>query len=73
MEPPVLQHTYFTVRDIFHTRGRGKSKNTPWALCIYNGTNNVIALLVTCFDAGFLLGLFSDPEDGGDMFLRNAG
>jgi hypothetical protein len=21
--------------------------------------------------AGFLLGLFSDPEDGGDMFLRN--
>jgi hypothetical protein len=22
---------------------------------------------------GFLLGLFSDPEDGGDMFLRKAG
>jgi hypothetical protein len=22
---------------------------------------------------GFLLGLFFDPEDGGDMFLRNVG
>jgi hypothetical protein len=26
-------------------------------------------LLATCFHAGFLLGLFFDPEDGGDMFL----
>jgi hypothetical protein len=25
--------------------------------------------LATCFQAGFLLGLFFDPEDGGDMFL----
>jgi hypothetical protein len=31
------------------------------------------ALLATCFHAGFLLGLFFDPEDGGDMFLRNVG
>jgi hypothetical protein len=23
--------------------------------------------------AGFLLGFFFDPEDGGDMFLRNVG
>jgi hypothetical protein len=30
-------------------------------------------LLATCFHAGFLLGLFFDPEDGGDMFLRNIG
>jgi hypothetical protein len=29
------------------------------------------ALLATCFHAGFLLGLFFDPEDGGYMFLRN--
>jgi hypothetical protein len=26
------------------------------------------ALLSTCFQAGFLLDLFSDPEDEGDMF-----
>jgi hypothetical protein len=31
------------------------------------------ALLATCFQSGFLLGLFFDPEDGGDMFLRNVG
>jgi hypothetical protein len=28
-------------------------------------------LLVTRFHVGFLLGLFFDLEDGGDMFLRN--
>jgi hypothetical protein len=28
---------------------------------------------ITCFHAGFLLGLFFDTEDGGDMFLRNVG
>jgi hypothetical protein len=30
-----------------------------------------VALLATCFIAGFLLDVFFDPEDGGDMFLRN--
>jgi hypothetical protein len=25
------------------------------------------------FHAGFLLGLFFDPEDGGDMFLQKVG
>jgi hypothetical protein len=30
-----------------------------------------IALLATCFHAGIFLGLFFDPEDGGDLFLRN--
>jgi hypothetical protein len=29
------------------------------------------ALLATCFHDGFLLGLFFEPEDGGDMFLRH--
>jgi hypothetical protein len=32
-----------------------------------------VALLVTYFHTDFLLGLFFDPEDGGNMFLRNAG
>jgi hypothetical protein len=32
-----------------------------------------IALLATCFHAGFLLGLFFDPEDSGDVFLPNVG
>jgi hypothetical protein len=31
------------------------------------------ALLATSFHAGFFLGLFFDPEDEGDMFLRNDG
>jgi hypothetical protein len=32
-----------------------------------------IALLATCFQAGFLLGLYFEPEDEGDIFLRNVG
>jgi hypothetical protein len=32
-----------------------------------------ISMLATCSHAGFLLGLFFDPEDEGDMFLRNIG
>jgi hypothetical protein len=28
-------------------------------------------LIATCFDVGFLLCLFFDLEEGGDMFLRN--
>jgi hypothetical protein len=29
--------------------------------------------LATSFHAGFSLGLFCDPQDGGEMFLLNAG
>jgi hypothetical protein len=32
-----------------------------------------ISLLSTFFHSGFLLGLFFDAEDGGDMFLRDVG
>jgi hypothetical protein len=31
------------------------------------------ALFAACFHAGFLLGLFFGPEDGGDMLFRNVG
>jgi hypothetical protein len=31
------------------------------------------ALLATCYHPDFLLVLFFDPEDGGDMFLLNIG
>jgi hypothetical protein len=34
---------------------------------------SISALLATCFHTGFLLGLFFDPEYGGDIFLRNVG
>jgi hypothetical protein len=35
------------------------------------GTDSACFLLATCFHAGFLLDLFFDTEDGGDMFPRN--
>jgi hypothetical protein len=40
---------------------------------IRNRSRQHEVLLATCFQAGFLLGLSFDPEDGGDMFLRNVG
>jgi hypothetical protein len=36
-------------------------------------TEKAIALLATCFHAGFLLGLFFHHEDGRDMLLRKVG
>jgi hypothetical protein len=32
---------------------------------------NLARKVAICFHAGFFLGLSFDPEDGGDMFLRN--
>jgi hypothetical protein len=43
---------------------------------LFEGTNNSIFLVPpACYllHAGFLLDLFIDPEDGGEMFLRNVG
>jgi hypothetical protein len=34
---------------------------------------SALALLATCFHVGFLLGLFFNLEDGGDMFLGHIG
>jgi hypothetical protein len=42
------------------------SKNTP-------SKKPAITKQETSVIAGFLLGLIFDPEDGGDMFLRNVG
>jgi hypothetical protein len=40
----------------------------------YQGTNSILlSQLATCVHTGFLLGLFFDPEDGSDMFLRKDG
>jgi hypothetical protein len=38
-----------------------------------NKPNKKPALLVTCFYSGFFLGLFFDPEEGGEMFLQIVG
>jgi hypothetical protein len=46
-----------------------RSKYSPPDKCL----NIKTAVFYTCFHAGFLLGLFFDPEDGGDMILRNVG
>jgi hypothetical protein len=32
-----------------------------------------LALVAAYFDAGFLLFVFLEPEDGADMFFRNVG
>jgi hypothetical protein len=41
---------------------------------VKTGSNQtpILTLLSICFRAGFLVGLFFGPEDGGDMFHRKA-
>jgi hypothetical protein len=39
----------------------------------FGETYRLHLLLVTSYHAGLLFRLFFDPEDGGDMFLRNVG
>jgi hypothetical protein len=39
---------------------------------LFSRSNKPSKKIVTCFHDRILLGLF-DPEDGGDMFLRNDG
>jgi hypothetical protein len=36
-----------------------------------NNPSKKLALLDTCFHSGFFFGVFFDPENRGDMFLRN--
>jgi hypothetical protein len=45
----------------------------PSVSYIIRNIGKPIAILITCVRAGFLLGLFFDPEDGDDKFLRNVG
>jgi hypothetical protein len=52
------------------------TKNTIlWdiTLCRPSRVNRCFCSFATCFQAGFFLSLFFDPEDGGDMYLRNVG
>jgi hypothetical protein len=56
---PLSVNRHFGETYRLHPQGRkNKLSKTP-------------ARTVDCFQAGFLLSLFFDPEDGGDMFLRN--
>jgi hypothetical protein len=60
----------FTVQD--YQPGSGVKNAAGIAMREIVG-KNTISLLVTCFHTGFLLGLSFDPENGGNMFLRNVG
>jgi ABC-type uncharacterized transport system permease subunit len=48
-----------------------ESKNKPSKKPAWMQMPSIAALLAICFHAGYLLGLFFDPEGGGSMFLRN--
>jgi hypothetical protein len=50
------------------------SQSILWESSCHSALYSLVSvLLATCFHAGFILGLFFDPEDRGDMLLRNVG
>jgi hypothetical protein len=52
-------------------KNTGKNGDTVICFCKFG----LLCLLTACYllHAGFLLGLFFDHEDGGDVFLQNVG
>jgi hypothetical protein len=55
-----------------------RNKRNLLLLVWHNGSmrskaSHFVGLGILYIDAGFLLGLFFDLEDGGDMFPRNVG
>jgi hypothetical protein len=56
---------------------RGKTKFQVLTAVVMKGSTSTdvseehVAVLATCFTRRFLAQLIFDPEDGGDMFLRN--
>jgi hypothetical protein len=71
----IQNHEHEHVRTIGHGEARHrKHKRLKNLAAVKHMTVQVtfcrLRRLATCFHAGILLGLF-DPEDGGDMFLRN--
>jgi hypothetical protein len=48
-----------------------RTQQTTYGLINKDDDEDNKVLLATCIHAGFLLGLFFDPEDGSDMLLRN--
>jgi hypothetical protein len=51
--------------------GRRRMNALRWKNSTWTYPFHLQGLLATCFHAGFSLNLLFDPEDGGDMFLRN--
>jgi hypothetical protein len=50
---------------------RSFRKNISPIFGVEEKANQETSVLATCFHVSFFLGLIFDPEDGGDMFLRN--
>jgi hypothetical protein len=68
---PVLKTPHCEIMNCPLTSKSSKPRETRGPSC--PSKVNRRSLLAPCFHAGFFLGLFFDPEDGGDIFLRNVG